>query len=329
MIKKSPKTKNAEKDLVIYQAKSGAIEMRTDVAQETIWITQKQMGEIFDVDVRTVNEHLKNIFKTAELDEKSVIRKFRITAADGKMYNTNHYNLDAILSVGYRVNSKVATRFRQWATKTLRQHIVEGFTINRSRIAKNYEAFLKAVKEVQTLLPTSGVVDARSALELISLFAHTWVSLDAYDTESLPSRGATKKQVYLTSDELGHAFTELRDSLSKNGSGGELFGKEREEKGVERIVASVLQSFDGKDVYPTVEEKAAHLLYFFTKNHLFFDGNKRHGAFAFIWFLKKARLLDTSRLSPEALTALTLLVAESDPKDKERVVGLILLLLRR
>ena len=150
------KKKVLSNKVVIYQAKSGAIEFRGDFAKETIWATQAQIAEAFNVNVRTVNEHLKNIFKTRELKEDSVIRKFRITAADGKKYVTQFYNLDAILSVGYRVNSKQATLFRQWATKTLRAHIVDGYTINRARIAKNYAGFLKAVEQVKALLPSCG-----------------------------------------------------------------------------------------------------------------------------------------------------------------------------
>jgi len=137
--------------LIVYQTDDGAIGLKADAEQETVWATQKQLAEVFGVDVRTINEHIKNIFKTAELEEDSVIRKFRITAADGKMYNTNHYNLDMIISVGYRVNSKTATKFRKWATQTLKQHITQGYTINPHRITKNYESFLHAVEEVKAL----------------------------------------------------------------------------------------------------------------------------------------------------------------------------------
>jgi len=138
--------------LIVYQADNGAIELKGDIANETVWITQKQLSQVFEVDVRTINEHIKNIFSTSELDEDPVIRKFRITASDGKQYNTNHYNLDMIISVGYRVNSKTATKFRKWATKTLNQHISQGFTINPSRIEQNYANFMQAVDEVKTVL---------------------------------------------------------------------------------------------------------------------------------------------------------------------------------
>jgi len=151
-----------KKEVVIYQAKSGAIELRGDFGKETVWATQAQVAAAFDVDVRTVNEHIKNIYKTRELPEVSTIRNFRIVQKEGKREierTVKHYNLDMILSVGYRVNSKNATTFRQWATKTLRAHIVDGYTINKSRVAQNYEAFLKAVSDVKALLPKGVAVD--------------------------------------------------------------------------------------------------------------------------------------------------------------------------
>ncbi len=221
------KKKKENKQIVIYQVPSGAIELRGDFEQETIWITQKQMGQVFGVDVRTINEHLKNIFKIKELDEKAVIRKFRITAEDGKTYNTNHYNLDTIISVGYRVNSKTATRFRQWATKTLREHITRGYTINRKKIAKNYDAFMKAVADIQTLLPEHITLDPKTVLELIKEFASTWVSLDAYDKDALKVIGTTKRAVELAGEELFHAIGSLRAELIKKDEATELFAQER------------------------------------------------------------------------------------------------------
>lgn len=316
-------------DIVVYQTKSGAIELREDLRAETVWASQKQLAEVFDVDVRTVNEHIQNIFREKELSEKSVIRNFRITASDGKSYDTKHYNLDMIISVGYRVNSKTATKFRQWATKTLKSHITEGYTINPSRVAKNYEQFLKAVDEVKKLLPGSSEVQAGDALELIKLFAGTWFSLDAYDKSNLPKSGLSKKQIEFTAEELESALAELKNDLISKKEATHLFGEEKQVGNLAGIVGNIFQSVFGQDAYPTVEQKAAHLLYFIIKNHPFNDGNKRSGAFAFVWFLQKAGILNTSRISPEALTALTLLIAESAPKEKERMVGVVLLLLQK
>ena len=166
-------------------------------------------------------------------------------------------------------------------------------------------------------------------MELVQAFADTWFSLDAYDRDALVSEGATQQEVIITAEELKNVLLEFRDALIQKGEASDLFGRERQQGSVESIVGNVFQSFGGKNVYESVEEKAAHLLYFVVKNHPFSDGNKRSGAFSFVWFLKKAKILNTNRITPEALTALTLLVAESDPKDKEQIVGLVVMLIGR
>ncbi len=320
-------------DIIVYQAKNGAIELRADANKETLWASQKQFAEVFGVDVRTINEHIKNIFKEKELKKTSTVRNFRIVQKEGSRTvsrGIEHYNLDMIISVGYRVNSKTATKFRQWATKTLRSHIIDGYTINPSRVAKNYQAFLQAVETVKKLLPAgSSHLEPSEALELVKIFADTWFSLDAYDKSSLPKSGAHKKQVDITAGELTIVIAELKKDLMRKKETTELFAQERSSNSLAGIVGNIFQSFEGKDLYASLEEKAVHLLYFLIKNHPFVDGNKRSGAFAFVWFLRKAGVLDTSRLTPEALTALTLLIAESAPKEKERMVGLVLLLLQK
>ncbi len=313
---------------VIYQAKNGAIELRGDFSHETVWATQAQIATAFEVNVRTVNDHLKTIFKNNELKEKSVIRKFRITARDGKIYDTNHYNLDVIIAVGYRVNSKTATQFRIWATKTLKEHIMKGYTINRKQISKNYDAFLQSVSDIQALLPERIVVDPKMVIDLIKEFATTWISLDAYDKESLQRIGVTKKIIKLTGIELWAAITNLRNELMKKEEATEIFAQERKNGSVEGIVGNVMQSFAGKPLYATVEEKAAHLLYFMVKDHPFVDGNKRSGAFAFVWFLRKSGIKGQKNINPATLTTLTLLIAESDPKKKDQMIALITQLLR-
>jgi len=234
-------TKRDEKKLVvIYQAKNGAIELRGDFGHDTVWASQKQIAEVFGVNVRTVNEHFKNIFKTKELDENSVIRKFRITALDGKMYDTQHYNLDAIISVGYRVNSKTATEFRKWATKTLREHITKGYTINRKQIGNNYDSFMKSVADVQELLPENITLDPQSVLELIKEFAGTWMSLDAYDKGNLVVKGVSKKSVKLTGEELLGAIGDLKKVLLKKGEATDIFAAERATGSIEGIVGNVM-----------------------------------------------------------------------------------------
>lgn len=325
MVKKSSRSKA----VVIYQAKSGAIELRGDFSKETIWATLDQMAAVFGRDKSVISRHLKNIFREGELDRSSVVAKNATTAADGKVYQVEYFNLDAILSVGYRVNSKMATKFRQWATKTLRSYIVEGYAVNKKRIAQNYEQFLGVVRDIQKLLPEGSAMTATDAMELVSLFADTWLSLDAYDKNMLPKGKLTKRHVALSAGKVEASLAEFKRALAERGEASELFGAERQAGSVAGIVGNVMQSFGGKELYPSAEEKAAHLLYFMVKNHPYSDGNKRSGAYAFVWFLRYAGILDVRKLTPSALTALTILVAESDPAHKERIVLLILNLVGR
>lgn len=320
--------KKIEQKIVIYQTKSGALELRGDVEKETLWATQAQIAEVFQVERSVITKHIRNILNDKELDATAVCAKFAHTADDGKTYEVQFYNLDVILSVGYRTNSGKAIEFRQWATKTLREHITKGYTINRKRVAQNYDAFMKAVGDVQALLPEHVTLDPKAVLELIKEFAGTWVSLDAYDKEALSLKGVTKKKVTLVARDLQLAISDLKQVLVQKGEATDLFAHERKEGNIEGIVGNVMQSFGGTSVYPTVEEKAAHLLYFMVKNHPFTDGNKRSGAFAFVWFLRKVGVKGSKNINPAALTALTLLVAESDPQRKEQVVALVMQMLR-
>lgn len=326
IMKKEQITKN--NSIAIYQAKNGAIELRADSKMETVWATQSQIAEIFDIERSVTTKHINNIIKTGELDENSVCAKIAQTATDGKVYNVNMYNLDVILAVGYRVNSSRAVVFRKWATKTLREYITKGFIINKLRIKNNYNQFLEAIKDIKKLTPGDSNIDSASILELVTAFADTWLSLDAYDKDDLVADGKTKKQVILTAEQLNKFLGEFKKELIKKGEATDIFGTEVRKDIVAGIVGNVMQSFGGKALYPTIEEKAAHLLYFMIKNHPFVDGNKRSGAFAFVWFLKKAGLLNRSRITPPALTALTLFIAESDPTNKERMIKIVLQLLK-
>jgi len=319
--------KNKNKgEIIIYKTNQGPkLEVRLE--KETVWLTQKQMANLFDKNVRTINEHIKNVFKENELKENSVIRKFRITAVDGKSYETNFYNLDVIISVGYRVKSLRGTQFRIWATKTLREHITKGFTINRKRVLENRDKFLQAVESMKKLLPSGGKIDAQDTLELVKMFALTWLSLEAYDKNEIISKGVTKKKVSFEVAELNSALVELKEELIRKKEASLLFGQEKQNESLMGIVGNTFQSFDKKDLYPTIEEKAAHLLYFMVKNHPYIDGNKRSGAFAFVWFLRRFGILNLEKITPESLATLTLLVAESRPKDKDRMIGLILMLI--
>jgi len=317
-----------KKEIIVYQTKSGALELKGDFKHETIWASLDQIADLFGRDKSVISRHIKNIFKDVELSRNSVVAFFATTASDGKKYQVEYFNLDVILSVGYRVNSKTATNFRQWATKTLREHITKGYTLNKKVLAKNYDDFLQAVESVKKLLPNDSQFKSTDALELIKLFAGTWFSLDAYDKDELSAKGATKKSVKITAESLGGAIVTLKSSLMEKGEATDLFATERERDALAGIVGNVMQSFDKKDLYPTVEEKAAHLFYFVVKNHPFLDGNKRTGAYAFIWFLRRAGILNAARLTPTALTALTLLIAESDARQKDKMVRLVLTLIK-
>jgi prophage maintenance system killer protein len=324
------KKQNTKSELVIYKDKKGNIEFLADASGETIWATQADIARVFSTERSVITKHIRNIFKDKELDGKAVCANFAHTASDGKTYKVEHYNLDVVISVGYRVNSKTATHFRQWATKTLRSYILDGFAINRKRISANYTQFLGVVEDIKKLLPAAeGTIGTGDVVELVSLFADTWLSLDAYDRDQLVKGKLTKKKVSLTTDKINNGLTQLKSELLKKSEATDIFGQERSSGSVSGIVGNVMQSFGGKELYETVEEKAAHLLYFMVKNHPFVDGNKRSGAFAFVWFLRQANLLDVSKITPSALTALTILVASSDPKEKEKIVGLILSLISK
>ena len=326
-MKKIPK-----QGVVIYQAKSGAIELRGDFTRETLWATQAQMAEMFGVNPQAVTKHIRNIYREKELSQVSTCSKMeqvRIEGGREVKRTLEIYNLDLLIAVGYRINSNVGTKFRQWATKTLRTHIVDGYTINRVRIGQNYDAFMKAVADVRALLPAGMQSDTESILELVRMFADTWMSLDAYDKEALDLKKPTKKKVALTGAKLAESVAVLKSELIKKGEATDLFATERNRNALEGIVGNVMQAFAGADVYPSVESKAAHLLYFIVKNHPFIDGNKRTSAYSFVWFLSRAKVLDTRRLTPEALTALTLLIAESNPRDKDKLIGLVMMLIRK
>jgi prophage maintenance system killer protein len=327
-MKKQVKEKDSTLPVVTFTAKHGVIELKGDVSNRTVWATQQHIAEVFNVDRSVVTKHIRNILADKELDTNAVCAKFAHTAGDGKTYEVQFYALDIVLAVGYRTNSAVAIDFRKWATKTLRTHIVDGYTINPKRISQNYTAFMDAVSRIQHLLPEHVTLDPKGVLELVKEFAATWVSLDSYDKETLTKIGTTKKSTTLTATELTAAIVQLRSELLRKGEATELFAQDRTKDSVGSIVGSVMQSFGGKPVYETVEEKAAHLLYFMVKNHPFVDGNKRSGAFAFVWFLRKAKAKFAKNINPAALTALTLLIAESNPAKKDQMVALVVTLLR-
>ncbi|MEI6659891.1 MAG: virulence protein RhuM/Fic/DOC family protein [bacterium] len=317
--------KEIKNNVVIYQAKNGAIELRGDFEHDTVWATQAQIVDLFGVDQSVVSRHIRNIFADGEIEEKSNMQKMHIANSDKPV---TLYSLDVMLGVGYRTNSKIAIEFRKWSTKTLREHITKGYTINKKQIGKNYDAFMKSVGDIQALLPEHVTLDPKAVLDLIKEFAGTWVSLDAYDKETLAPIGNTKSSIKFTGTELTGAIADLRKDLISKDEATEIFAQERVAGSIEGIVGNVMQSFGGSPLYKTAEEKAAHLLYFIIKNHPFVDGNKRSGAFSFIWFLRKAKVKTMHNINPSALTALTLLIAESNPNKKDLMVALVTQMLK-
>jgi len=258
--------------IIIYQAKSGAIELKGDLKKETLWASQAQIADLFGVNSQAITKHIKNIYSEKELQEPStcsILEQVQIEGNRKIVRKIKFYNLDVLIAVGYRINSVTGTKFRQWATKTLQSHIVEGYTINRKQIAKNYQSFISAVEDVKKFLPAGSEVGAEEVLELIKMFASTWFSLDAYDKEFLPQKGATKKQVKVTGENFAKGLEKLKQDLIVKEEASELFGAERVKGSMDGIIGNVFQSFEKKDLYPTVEEKAAHLLYFTVKNHPF------------------------------------------------------------
>lgn len=320
------KKNKIQNSVIVYHAKNGAIELRGDVRAETVWATQAQIAEVFGVERSVVTKHINNLLKNGEISEKSNVQKMHIAKSDKPV---TLYSLDIILSVGYRTNSKRAIEFRKWATKTLHHHITKGYTLNPKVIKNNYAEFQKAIENIKRLLPAGSSIDHASVLELVSAFADTWLSLDAYDKDALQTKGATKKRVAITAEKLAGSIADFKAILIDKGEATDIFAVERSVGAISGIVGNVMQSFGGNDLYGTVEEKAAHLLYFIIKNHPFVDGNKRSGAYAFVWFLRQAKILDITRITPPALTALTLFIAESDPAHKEKMIRLVLQILKK
>ena len=323
---------NTVTNSIIFQTNNGSLELKTDSDIETIWANLDQISQLFNRDKSVVSRHIKNIFNEEELVREVVIAFFATTTEHGAIKGKTqtkkvvYYNLDLILSVGYRVNSKIATQFRQWATQTLKQHITKGFTINESRIQQNKDLFLKTIEDLKLLTENVSIIDSKDLLSLIESFSNTWFSLDKYDKSVFPTIGTKQELLINATDLLNDILVLKRDLIQKN-EATELFAQEKQQGSLQGILGNVYQTIFGQDAYETIEEKAAHLLYFIIKNHPFNDGNKRSGAFAFIWFLKKAGIQFEQKINPAALTALTLLIAESNPTEKDKMIGIVLLLL--
>jgi DNA ligase (NAD+) len=317
-------------EIVLYQAENGKSSLEVHLQDETVWLTQKQISALFETERSVITKHLNNVFRTEELERDSVCANFAHTAADGKTYQTNYYNLDAIIAVGYRVNAKRGTQFRIWATNVLKQHLIQGYTVNQRRLAeKGLSEMEQAVALLSRTLQRHELVtdEGKAVLEVVSRYAKSWSLLLQYDEDRL----VLPKDRHTVGKSLDYrqaqaAIATLRSDLAKRGEATGLFGQEREHA-LQSILGNLDQTFGGQSLYPSVEEKAAHLLYFVIKDHPFSDGNKRIGSFLFLLFLRRNDLLEKSGINDNGLVALALLIAESDPRQKDLLIRLTMNLL--
>jgi prophage maintenance system killer protein len=308
-------------EIVIYKAGDGQAALEVRLQKETIWLTKKQMAELFRTDRSVITKHLRNIFREGELKEDSVCAIFAHTAKDKKTYQTAFYNLDTVISVGYRVNSKRGTQFRMWATSVLREHLVKGFTVNEKRLKDLHQA-VHLITEIAERRDLTGD-EAKALLRVVEDYTFALNLLDDYDHQKVVIEDTTERKVHaVTYDEALRTITHLRKQFGAS----ELFGREKD-KSLRGSLDNVFQTFEGKELYPSLEEKAANLLYFLVKNHSFVDGNKRIAAALFLWFLEKNRFLyrrnGTKRIADNALVAMCLLIAESRPGEKNILVQVI------
>ena len=305
-------------EIIIFENQN--VKLEVNMKDETVWLTQSQMAKLFGKDRKTITRHIQNIYKDEELEENSVCSFFEHTANDGKKYNVQYYNLDMIISVGYRVNSKQGIAFRKWATKILKDYLLKGYAVNQKRL----ECLEKTIK----LIDIAGRIDtelkgseAQEIIRVINNYSNALNLLDDYDHKRISKPNGTINDNKITYEECMDIIGKL-----KFNSDSDLFALERD-KGLNAIIGNIYQSFDGKDLYPTIEEKAANFLYLITKNHTFIDGNKRIAATLFIYFLKFYNILYNENgqvIDNNTLVAITLLIAQSNPKEKGVLIDLVM-----
>jgi death-on-curing family protein len=325
--------------IVIYKLKGGKTALEVKLEKETVWLTQKQLADLFGVEIHTINYHIKEIFGAKELKENLTIRNFRIVQKEGDRVVEReiiYYNLDLIISVGYRVNSSRSTQFRIWATKVLKDYLIEGYALNQKRLA---ELETNKIKELQE---TIGFIAAKSTyhelagqsqelIHILNEYSNTLTLLYQYDINTL-TLNQKKKPRYTISYESAKSFIEeVKSRLHAKGEATHLFGQEIDHK-FNSIMGTIYQTFGGHELYPSLEEKAANILYFVIKDHPFADGNKRIGALLFIYFLEKNKYLlkisGERKITDTTLTALALLMAISNPKEKDTMIKIITNLIR-
>lgn len=316
----------------IYTTDDGQVQLQLRLEQESLWLTQAQMAELFETSSDNISLHLKNIYQEGELQEQPTTEDFSVVRQEGKRQvqrRIKHYNLDAIISVGYRVSSNRATQFRIWATRTLKQHLIDGYTLNQRRLQERGVEFEQAIALLSRTLANQQLVsdEGEAVLAVINDYARSWSLLQGYDEQSLTS--LTKKQndmLALELEDVLQAIAELKKTLIAKGEATELFGQVRGD-GLASALATIEQGFADELFYPNVASRAAHLLYFVIKNHPLADGNKRTGSFLFLWYLRVNQHLLAKPveqlINDNTLVALALLVAESLPDQKELMIRLV------
>lgn len=323
-------------EIVLYRTEDGQTRLDVRLEQESIWLDTHQMGVLFERDRSVIVKHIQNIYKTGELSQNSTCAKNAQVAADGKTRLMDFYNLDMIISVGYRVNSKRGTEFRIWATQVLKDHILKGYSINEKRLKEQNERLLELQQTVSLLGRIIGErqlagTEAEGLLKVIADYSMALRLLDDYDYNRISISDTTEPAKFvITYETAQRAIDQLAKKSDITGSG--LFGREKDDS-FKSSLGAIYQTFDGKELYPSIEEKAAHLLYFVVKNHSFVDGNKRIAASLFLWFLDANSILYRSnggkRIGDNALVALTLMIAESRPEEKDVMTKVIVNLINR
>lgn len=307
------------KELITFTDEGLELAVTVTPDKETVWLTQAQLVELYNSSKANVSEHIKNIFQDGELDEQQVVRKFRTTAKDGKNYNVSYYNLDLILSLGYRIKSLTATRFRIWATSVLRNYLQQGYVVNEKRL----QALKKTVEIESRIIAGMADIDAGDVLKVVNEYETAFMLLDDYDHQCVAKPEGNLATYRLQYQECKDLIAQME--FSKESA---IFGTEKEEGKLNGIISAIYQSAFGQDVYPTVEEKAANLLYFLVKDHPFNDGCKRIAAALFLFFLNKNGVLMKTNgnklISSSALVAITLMVAESRAEEKDIIVKVIM-----
>ena len=324
-------------EIKIYQVEGGQTEIEVKLDQDTVWLSQKQMSELFEKDSDTIGLHLKNIYQSGELEEGATTEDSSVVQKEGARSvrrKIKFYNLDAIISLGYRVNSKRGIQFRIWANQVLKQYLIQGYSLNKRLLERKNQQLTELQEAAKMLADVLNYKklssdESEGLLKLISDYAYALEVLDQYDFQSLKISDTTHEEPYkLTYDETIDQINRVRSGLKS----GELFGKEKDQS-FKSSISTIYQSFDGKDLYPSVEEKAANLLYFITKNHSFVDGNKRIAALIFLLFLERNGILfdknGNKRIADNALVALTLMIAVSKPDEKETIVTVIVNLINK